>query len=1534
MKLRRIAALLLANMMLALPLCRLLATPAQAAIDLPKVRIVFGKNPSAIEATGTVIRGSTIYVSASNTLYYDLKGDNQEALNISSGDAVQRGFFKIEGNKNLMSVTPILRADLDSGRDNAAKGDYTVSTNFKSFQYKGYASRVGAMGAGTFELKDAGSDPLQWLPIQTNASFQIKYDKNENNWSIINTAPDQPTGFFTGATLQSVRFIQEGNERQDETWELTLRLGAASGFPAGTPKIFTFCPQQKNYVQDDPVTGQPVYDYSTQHGSVYSITYNYLPSNALLLKVMEPQEVLELVTANCAEYDLSKNQYIKLTGENDTLRYLTNKMQLTTRTEQYGEGVTLNWEWVPMPGNETTDKDVVRIDYINQSRSDAIINMSQEDVNGCLEVTSTYVTENIRKDLENVVTTCPNGHTVTSVGDEDSRRHIPITIHGRGVPATIEQKEQRVGGETTPQPLSGELPAVTKEMDVYRNSVPGYTVTEKPYQYTIKINMGQGNGLTRQMIIESTTGDASAVDVVVKLGNEDIQYTLGTPLNNPTNEPISEVTFTAVKGVNPLLGLKFRFFVQGNNNSLREEVTAERTLSLRVSDTSPSTVADLSALTIIDPRTKDPVEGFAFLPETKEYNVQVPYSTEAVTIRPTPDEKAQIYMNFVIETMNRLAQWVRPSSTFHKDLYEVMTAGGNPGMWVVNWPSAGLADGDIESQPNSNRDFSITGGRGALNPARTIPLIAGEPTRVTIRVRAQDPNMVETYTLNIMRKEPDTDATLASLNLMGRDDVDYMTGFLFSQQDYTITVPYRIEELRPLFDTTHPNALGEHINPDLPPQTRISSVGDWQNIAYYEDYNTTDRKPTEIKIFVKSEFDLNKPRPNPDLDSGGGESQEDYTRTYTVKVKRAAPSKISTLDALTVNDRNGGAVEYTPAFHTEMVEGDYYELDIPYATEHLRITAKTTEPNASIRLWNDKGLNMPVAANGISDLVAIPRPASESDYYVINVEVTAEDMVTKTDYPIHVYRAPAATDNTLSSLVIADQNNGAIDYEFIPEVREYRITVPFEVQKVTFTPTANNPNVREIILDPPGRKINSGTTSQLMTLDETSTLFTLEVFPEDELAPSGIYKVTIVRSPASTDALLFDLKVGNLDAKGLVPVFAPKTTSYRGTVAKDAKTVTVTPTASHPSATITVNGVRVASGQASGPINLMDVRQKIEVVVTAQDGRTTKTYTINLTNNNLVPKSDNADLESLLVNYGSMTPRFKPSVSTYSVAVAEDTYSVELFPEPADSAAEVKVYLGTKEVGDRYGNFAESLEDGQNEFVIEVTSSDEQNTKEYFVNVYRNDEEMQRDLTPIDPETIDYESSDVILVDITRYSRVPAEVFNRFMQYENKTIVFQGNDYSLQFESGDFKRLVPNTEIYDLGMLYSTPYLEEIEELIFQAGHSDNDDLEPVYLYFKHHGALPAPAQLTLSLGGRYRNRSIYWHYYNDERDRIDYYGYAPTNSRGTFTTTIDHFSTYIITEDHRIYGSENKTLDNENLNTSIEVVKVNPSTGAREDKP
>ncbi len=78
------------------------------------------------------------------------------------------------------------------------------------------------------------------------------------------------------------------------------------------------------------------------------------------------------------------------------------------------------------------------------------------------------------------------------------------------------------------------------------------------------------------------------------------------------------------------------------------------------------------------------------------------------------------------------------------------------------------------------------------------------------------------------------------------------------------------------------------------------------------------------------------------------------------------------------------------------------------------------------------------------------------------------------------------------------------------------------------------------------------------------------------------------------------------------PIFDAATLSYSVTVPFGTNSVTVAPTVTQANATVKVNGSSVASGTASAAIAIGSGTTTVNVLVTAQDGVTTRTYTLSV----------------------------------------------------------------------------------------------------------------------------------------------------------------------------------------------------------------------------------------------------------------------------------------------------------------------------------
>ncbi len=129
-----------------------------------------------------------------------------------------------------------------------------------------------------------------------------------------------------------------------------------------------------------------------------------------------------------------------------------------------------------------------------------------------------------------------------------------------------------------------------------------------------------------------------------------------------------------------------------------------------------------------------------------------------------------------------------------------------------------------------------------------------------------------------------------------------------------------------------------------------------------------------------------------------------------------------------------------------------------------------------------------------------------------------------------------------------------------------------------------------------------------------------------------------------------------ISSGALSPAFAPATMAYTAPkVPYSTTSVTVTATAADPTSTIKVNGVIMTGGQST--VNLNVGINTINVLVTALDGVTTKTYTIT------VEREQGAILTGLTISSGTLTPDFSSNHLNYTTQnVGYDTARVEVTP--------------------------------------------------------------------------------------------------------------------------------------------------------------------------------------------------------------------------------------------------------------------------------
>ncbi|WP_295808187.1 cadherin-like beta sandwich domain-containing protein [uncultured Nitratireductor sp.] len=251
-----------------------------------------------------------------------------------------------------------------------------------------------------------------------------------------------------------------------------------------------------------------------------------------------------------------------------------------------------------------------------------------------------------------------------------------------------------------------------------------------------------------------------------------------------------------------------------------------------------------------------------------------------------------------------------------------------------------------------------------------------------------------------------------------------------------------------------------------------------------------------------------------------------------------------------------------------------------------------------------------------------------------------------------------SADATLSNLAASA---GTLAPAFDPSTTAYAVAVDNATDSVTLTPTTTEPNAG-ITVD--GQSVVSGSASQSIALAVGSTVIPVVVTAEDGVT-TQTYTVTVTRA-ASADATLASLtpSAGSLD-----PAFSPSTAAYVVAVDNATDSIALTPTAAEPNVTITVSGQNVVSGSASQAIALAVGSTVIEVVVTAEDATTIRTYTVTVTR----AASANARLASLMPSVGALDPGFNPDSVDYAVAVANAVDRIALTPTADDADATITV---------------------------------------------------------------------------------------------------------------------------------------------------------------------------------------------------------------------------------------------------------------------
>ena len=311
------------------------------------------------------------------------------------------------------------------------------------------------------------------------------------------------------------------------------------------------------------------------------------------------------------------------------------------------------------------------------------------------------------------------------------------------------------------------------------------------------------------------------------------------------------------------------------------------------------------------------------------------------------------------------------------------------------------------------------------------------------------------------------------------------------------------------------------------------------------------------------------------------------TKTYTVTVTRVTAPEVQTFAvpaAGVIGERQTVEITFTEPV-TDVDAGDFSGTsgatvhNVADTGDQTTYTITFTPTATSFTLL--------LTLNSVLDLNRGPGPFSASGNSVSGSAVLSADA-------------------DLSALALAD-NNGtpvALDSTFASATVDYTANVANEVTSVTVTPTANAS--ASVTVD--GTAVIRGRTSAAIDLPvDLAKAIAIIVTAADGSIKT--YTVRVTRA-VSTQA---DLSALTISEGTLSPTFAADTLAYTANAGHAETFVTLTPTGIDTITAITVNGLAVESGAVSARVGLNAGANVIRIMVTAEDGTTTKTYTVTVT---------------------------------------------------------------------------------------------------------------------------------------------------------------------------------------------------------------------------------------------------------------------------------------------------------------------------------
>ncbi|WP_295801549.1 cadherin-like beta sandwich domain-containing protein [Mucilaginibacter sp.] len=340
----------------------------------------------------------------------------------------------------------------------------------------------------------------------------------------------------------------------------------------------------------------------------------------------------------------------------------------------------------------------------------------------------------------------------------------------------------------------------------------------------------------------------------------------------------------------------------------------------------------------------------------------------------------------------------------------------------------------------------------------------------------------------------------------------------------------------------------------------------------------------------------------------------------------------------------------SPAFNSSI---NKYTANVPNTTSGITVTPTVTQTGATVKINGIAITDGTTSGN-------IPLKIGPN---TITVIATSADGKSVNTYTIKVSRIPFADDG----LVALALNSGALSPAFTKAITNYTANVSTTTTTIHITPVTSDV-VATIKVN--GVDLLWGATSADIPLIIGSNRVVVTVTAQDGITIKN-YVVTVIRAK-SGNAFLSTLKA---DGKSLFfRTTGPGYADYTTAIDPSKSSISITPAAVDSNATITINGVAVATGTASAPVALNPTSTLVTILVTAQNGIAKKTYTLRVERTG----SLNAFLKSLKLSPNSElvatngTGYYTTSFN-YTATVAPEVSNLIVTPAAQDPNAAITV---------------------------------------------------------------------------------------------------------------------------------------------------------------------------------------------------------------------------------------------------------------------